>query len=139
MEILIQLQERYAQYAAQVKSIQKKYSPLAGIFGTGGGPKTDPCHDAFYQDVEALVDRYLTDGPTQDVTEDVVSFLLRTPQEHKGTDAYWYMLAAQGHTKKLIPQLSPESRRTLHDWFQSAYPKRLRTPMQDELLNLLGK
>ena len=137
MDYLKQLQERYAQYTTQAQQVRKKASPLAGIFGIGGGPKDDPCHMAFYQDIQALTDAYLASGPSPESAAQVVDFLLRASKEHSSKDTYWFMTAAQGHAKKLIPLMTPEACHPLLDWYLTAFPNRLRTPLQEELVSLL--
>ena len=133
MEKLKQLREIYGAYIEKTVQLQKDRKLLQGVFGFGGRLGDDPCHAQFAEDVAAAV---------ADVTAEeaaaVMEYVLKTPEQHKDNGlAYWMLLAVHGKVSTVADKLSTESASALLTWDEKQYPKRMRLPVQKELLKQL--
>ena len=131
------LQEIYCEYTETLGKVIKKTSPLAGIFGTGGGAKSHPCHEAFYENVGQWVETFLAQQPEEADVADAVHFMLIAAAAHKGEPTYSLCFAAQGHAKKLIGLLSKEDCAALQEEYDSLYPESVRLPVNQQVYDML--
>lgn len=139
MEMVGQLKERYEKYVQDVAQVFAKAKPADGLFGWGDDPKNDPCHMAFYEDVEKWVKAFQAAQPEQAAVFEAVRFMLETPAAYRGENCYWFMYAAQGLCRELIPGLSGQQCAGLRNFYDDNYPKRDRMPVQKEVYKLLKK
>lgn len=134
---LIEIYEAYYKKSAEVR---KKAVPLAGLWGFGDDPRKHPCHEAFYEAVEAWVKEFSETNPDPSDVLEVVRYILGAALEHQNNkDVYWYLYAAHGLTMDLIPRLTPGDCQALFKWYDASYPKRLRFPVQEQVWKLLKK
>lgn len=132
---LIEIYEAYYKKAAEVR---KKAPLLAGLWGFGDDPRKHPCHDAFYEAVEAWVKEFDPSDPTRTLA--VVKHILGEALTHENNkDVYWYLFAAHGLTLELIPRLDAADCRELFRWYDASYPRRTRFPVQEQVWKLLKK
>lgn len=136
---LQQLKDRYAQYLEEVARVYAGAKPMDGLFGWGDDPRKDPCHMRFYEDIEAGVLAFAAAGPSQEEVFQVVLFLLVQPAEHKEEPSFWFLYAAHGLTRGLIPRLTADQCTGLRDFYDANFPKRDRMPVQQEVYKLLKK
>ena len=130
----------YEAYFAQVSAAEKRLKPAEGLFGIGRKLSDAPCHDAF---IEAL--RAFLDG--MDVREDsgqvcqVLDYIYRAPFAYPDVhqSVYWMLLAVQGLTLQAVGALRPEDAQALYLWYQKAYPRRERLPVQNQVLEALKR
>ena len=52
---------------------------------------------------------------------------------------YWMLLAVHGLTQPLIARLRPEDAQAMYLWYQKAYPRRERLPVQNQVLEALKR
>ena len=133
------LREIYAQYTEAVAAVYKEARPGDGLFGWGDDPKKDPCHMRFYEDTERWVSAFAAARPEEAEVYEAVRFLLETPAEFRGKQCFWFMYAAQGLSRPLIPRLDRDHCARLRDFYDEAYPKRDRMPVQKDVYKLLKK
>ena len=133
------LKEIYGKYVQTVAKVYKDAKPMDGLFGWGDDPRKDPCHMRFYEDAEAWVTEFAASGPDREAAYAVVSFLLRTPQAYREKHCFWFMFAAQGLSRELIGLLDAGQCAELRTFYDEAYPKRERMPVQKEVYKLLKK
>lgn len=134
---LIEIYEAYYEKAAEVR---RKAPPLAGLWGLGDDPRKHPCHDAFYEAVQAWVKEFIASGPDPAQTLAVVQHILGEAKLHENNkDVYWYLFAAHGLTMELIPMLRAEDCGELFAWYNTTYPRRTRFPVQEQVWKLLKK
>lgn len=136
---LEQLKEIYAIYVQDVAKVYKDAKPMDGLFGWGDDPRKDPCHMRFYEAVQRWVTAFQAEGPEQEAAFEAVRFVLEKPAAHREQSCFWFMYAAQGHIRELIPVLRPEQCAQLRAFYDEAYPKRDRLPVQKEVYKLLKK
>lgn len=132
-----QLQEIYNHYIDELEKVQSAASPLAGIFGTGGGPKDHPCHEGFFDRVGQWVETFMSGEPEEEAIAEAARYILIAGAAHKDQPSYWFCSAAQAHVKALIPQLSQAHCEALRQEYDSLYPSVQRMPLNREIYALL--
>lgn len=137
--MLTKLKSIYADYDKAVQEVRKNARAFDGILGLGKDPRKDACHDMFYQAVGAWVTEFLAAEPAQEELLEAALYITETPAAHEGKECFWYMYAAHGHLKPIIPLLTPESRAAVAERLDGNYKKRDRMPLQKEILKLLRK
>ena len=132
-----QLQEIYCRYTEAAAAAKKEASPLAGLFGTGGGPKDHPCHREFFEAVYHWTEAFLASSANEETAAQAVRLILITAAAHKNEPTYMHCLAAQGHTRQLIPILTPEHCDALRAEYETLYPDHTRLPINQQIYELL--
>lgn len=134
-----QLKEIYEKYVQAVAKVYKDAKPMDGLFGWGDDPRKDPCHMRFYEDAQQWLEDFAASGVDWDEVFEVVCFVLKTPEKYRESHCFWFMFAAHGLTKELIPRLDGQQCAQLRDFYDEAYPKRERMPVQKDVYKLLKK
>ena len=129
----------YSDYIAASEKAERNKSAWNGAFGIGTSTKDHPCHDMFYEAVGAWCEAFLAGDPTQAQAEEAVRFLLESADQYRDTPVYWYMYAAQGLARPLIPLTGPRFAADMRQWYREHYPRRDRLPVQQEVYKLLKK
>ena len=133
------LKDIYSGYEAEAAAVRAKASVFDGLFGMGDDPRKDPCHMRFYETVEQWVRGFQEEGPEEPASYEAVSWILSAPVDHEGEAVYWFLYAAQGLCRELIPGLSPEHCAQLREFYDAHYPRQDRMPVQKEVYRLLKK
>lgn len=133
------LKEIYSKYVQTVAKVYKDAKPMDGLFGWGDDPRKDPCHMRFYEDAEQWTRDFLASGPARAEVFEAVQFILETPDQYREQHCFWFMFAAQGLTKELIPMLEEGQCAQLRTFYDEAYPRRERMPVQKDVYKLLKK
>jgi len=136
VEKLKDIYSRYTEAAAKVYSNAK---PMDGVWGWGDDPRKDPCHMAFYEAAEEWTAEFLADGPGKEEAFTAVKFLLETPDAWRDSHCFWFLFAAQGFSRELIPLLDRAQCALLLEWYDKTYPKRERLPVQRDVYKALKK
>lgn len=139
MKQLEELYHLYAAYEEKAKSVRRRASRYAGIFGLGDDPRKHECHEVFFEDVARWVQTFLAENPSQQEILQAVSWILKAADSHRNTDIYGYLYAAQGHVREMIPRLTQEDSLALLKWYEAAYPEEDRLVVQLEVYRLLQK
>jgi hypothetical protein len=134
-----QLKSIYTRYTEDVEKVYRDAKPMDGLFGWGDDPRKDPCHMRFYEDAEAWVTEFEREKPSREQVFEVVRFLLETPAAYREKNCFWFMFAAHGLTRSLIPQLDRQQCAQLREFYDGAFSKRERMPVQNEVYKLLKK
>ena len=128
------------QYSEALEKAGKTRRLAGGLFGLGGGPGDDPCHDAMDKQVGELAEQFLADEDALEEAALLVSDILKAEKSREWTPAAkWAVLAIQRYTIPLIPEIGPEDRKELAAWYTDAYPKRQRLPIQKQIVKELEK
>ena len=136
---LNQLKELYEAYIAKTAKVMADAPTFAGVWGWGDDPKKHPCHMEFYEAVESFLAEFLSRSQPEEAAYAVADWIIRTPARYKDQAVFWYMFAAHGLCKPLIPLLSPDHCAALRDFYDDHYPKFDRMPVQRELYKGLKK
>lgn len=129
----------YAAYIAAAERAEENSSKWNGAFGIGESTKYHPCHDSFYKVMEKWSKAFVEQNPTQAQAEEAVRFIFETTEEYRDTIVYWYMFAAHGFTRPLIPRVSREFAAEMLAFYNTHYPRHYRMPVQQEVFKLLKK
>ena len=134
-----QLRACYAAYVAAAEKAEKNKSQWNGAFGIGTSTKDHPCHDDFYEAMEVWCRGFVEKNPDRTTAEEAVRFILETAENYRGKLPYWYMYAAHGFTRPLIPLVSREFAGEMRVWYDKYHSRQDRMPVQREVYRLLKK
>ena len=136
--ILYRLESVYDGYLETITRLESERKFGEGFFGLKSGPKDNPCHDRFDQDLKVLL-QDLTPGETDSaLLREVLEYMYDAPlQNPNPKSAYWMLIAVQDLTKDLIRGLAPEDADALAARYIENYPRNQRLPVQTELVKLL--
>lgn len=139
MDMLQQLQERYVRYVEEANAVTADAPAMAGLWGFGSDPRKNPCHMAFYKDVERWVQEFRASGPDAQTLYQGVRWILCAAAEHQNQPAYGYLYAAHGLCRELIGLLTKEQCGELQAFYDAHYPRQDRMPVQQEVYKMLRK
>lgn len=135
---VVKYQEIISTYIEALAEADKHRKLGSGIFGIGPGPGDDPCHVAMDEQVAALTDELAENETDPAVIGELVKAVLQAEQSREWPEAAkWAVLATQRHTIPLIAGMNQSDRKDILTWFEKAYPRRLRMPIQKQLINAL--
>ena len=148
MNYLNALEEILREFAEAVSRADESKKPFDGIFGIGGGPSSDPCHQAMDQAVERLALQAAGLSPDGDgqvrpadarTAEALTEAILTADDRFDGPEyAHLSLIAAQRHCLSLIPLLTAEGKKRLLDWYRKKYPRYCRFPRQKDVIAALS-
>lgn len=133
------LKEIYDNYIEDVDRVFRSAKPVDGLLGLGDDPRKDPCHMRFYEDTEQWIGEFLAANPGEPEAFEAVRFMLETPAGYTGHNGFWFMYAAQGLSRPLIPLLQGDHCAALRKFYDETYPRRDRMPVQKDVYRLLKK
>ena len=137
-EYVVKYREIIEQYIEALAEADKHRKPGSGILGIGPGPGDDPCHMAMDEQVAALTAEMAENETDPAVIGELVKAILEAEQSRKWPEAAkWAVLATQRHTIPLITGMNQSDRKDVLAWFEKAYPRRLRMPIQKQIINAL--
>lgn len=137
MEQINRLQELYDEYNNTAIAVRRSAKPFDGIFGLGNDPRKDPCHDAFYNNVQKWAEDFAASAPTPEQARAAALCMLETPVRYKDQEGYWYMYACIRFIEALIPFLARGDSAGLAVKMKGLYPRRDLMPVQKRVLKLL--
>lgn len=133
------LEAIYAQYETSYAKAVAEAPICAGLLGMGESPKNAACHEVFYEAVGSWAKAFAEGGPSAEDAYKAVEQILKAADRCRDTGRYWYCYAAQGHAQSLIGFLTARDSETLQIWYDGAYPKLERMPVQKKIFQLLKK
>lgn len=148
MEYTEELRRILEIYREAVARVEKNKKPYDGLLGMGKKPSDDACHEQMDQGVAALIQRVagVNDEAAGVVPADpsavdaLLSGLMHAAKEFDGPEyARIALVAAQRHGIPLIPRMTAAGRAELCAWYDKAYPRRLRFPIQKQIVDALAK
>ena len=130
----------YEDYRDRVEELERGRKPGEGIFGMRGGPKDDPCHERFAQELRERFAAFAAESPASGEVRQVLDFVYTEPLRRPApASGIWMLHAVQGLTLELIGLLEPGDAAALAVEYEKNYPRRLRLPAQKELLRQLKR
>lgn len=130
----------YEDYRSRVEELERRRKPGEGAFGMRGGPKDDPCHERFAQELRERFAAFAAESPASGEVRQVLDFVYTEPLRRPGpVSAGWMLQAVQSLTLELIGLLEPGDAAALAGEYEKDYPRRLRLPAQKELLRQLKR
>ena len=137
MERIQGLKDIYENYVQDAQRVCREAKPMDGLFGLGDDPRKDPCHMRFYEAAERWVAAFRPADPEE--AFGAVRLILEAAAEHREEPSFWFLYAAQGLARDLIPSLPAGHCARLRRFYDEAYPRRERMPVQRDVYRLLKK
>ena len=126
-------------YLSHVQELISAAPPGAGLLGFGSSPKTDACHQQYYDAMEKAVSDLVSSSPGQPEARDAVEFLLTAYDRYEAPGTARLMLIPiQRLSIPLIPFLSAGDRAALCKAYEKSVPRRQRLPVQKQVLKALS-
>ena len=130
----------YDAYIAKAEQLERDRKPGEGLLGLSAGPKDDPCHDRFADELRLLLEDIPAGQPSSREVREMLSYMYRAPLEHRQPQTvYWMLQAVQGMTVGLIDLLTAEDARALRDAYVRDYRRWERLPVQKQALAALER
>ena len=127
-------------YKEELEKSRKNRKITSGIFGFGGGPGDDPCHDAMDKQVGGLTAEIAEETVESEEISELVTAILREEKNREWSEsAKWSVIAIQRYTIPLIPKIPADRKKEIDAWYEKAYPKRMRLPIQRQIVKELNK
>lgn len=137
---LSRVETLYRDYIRKAEELEKNRKIGDGLFGLTPGPADDPCHERFAQELEALLKACAGSAPGSETAAEILRFQFAAPQVHQEPKSlYWMLIAVQGLGGALADCLSPAEAASLAAEYGALYPRRLRLPVQKQLLKTLER
>ena len=127
-------------YIEELDKAEKNRKPGSGLFGIGHGPGDYPCHEEMDRQVAELAEEIAEGDAAADEIAEIVKPVLQAEESRPWPEAArWAVMATQRHVLPLIARMSAADRETMLAWYEKAYPKRRRMPLQKQILEELKK
>ncbi len=137
---LSRVEKLYNDYIRKAEELEKNRKIGDGLFGLTPGPADDPCHERFTQELEELLKACAESSPGSETAAEILRFQFAAPQAHEEVKSlYWMLIAVQGLGGALMGCLSPVEAASLAAEYGALYPRRLRLPVQKQLLKSLER
>lgn len=137
--MLQQLKDRYDRYILEANTAREEAPAMAGFLGFGNDPRKDPCHMAFYRDLEQWTKDFRSTAPDGETVYQAVDWILSAPAQHREEPTYWFMFAAHGLCRELIPMLDGRQCAALAEAYDREFPKKVRLDVHKEVYKLLSR
>lgn len=133
MPELADIRALYEAYIETVTALERERKPFEGLFGMKGGPKDDPCHGRFSEELRTMLEELAAQEPASETLREVLSYIYTCPREHpEPKSAYWMLEAAHGLALPLIERLTPADAEALRARYARDYPRWQRLPVQQQ-------
>ena len=134
------IQALYEAYIEKARQLERDKKLGDGWMGLKPGPKDDPCHGQFAQDLEQALAELLAAEPSSAGTYEVLAYVYRAPKALSAPlTATWMFQAVHGLTEPLISRLDRADARALRDEYKRLYRRWDRLPTQKQTLDALEK
>ena len=137
---LAEIRSLYQKYLDEAERAERERKPGDGLFGVGKKPSDDPCHERFASDLETALRDFAAQEPDSQRTREVLSYIYRSPAEHKKpASAYWMLCAVHGFTPELTGRLNKEDAAALFTQYAKDFPRWERLPVQQRVYAALKR
>lgn len=137
---LSRVEKLYSDYIQKAEELERNRKIGEGLFGLTPGPADDPCHERFALQLEELLKACADSAPGSEAAAEILRFQFQAPQTHQEPKSlYWMLLAVQGLGQILAERLNASDASLLADEYGALYPRRLRLPVQKQLLKTLER
>lgn len=128
----------YDSYIDKVNEIRKNSKVTAGLLGLTKGPKDDPCHDRFAEELEAKIKEFASGDPASGEVYLLLAYMYSVPLRNKDDSmVYWMFTAVHSFTYDLICRLDRKDAEKLYDRYVKDYPRWERLPAQKKIIKAL--
>lgn len=136
-EYFAEVRRIYADYLEKTDRLNHGRKLGEGLFGTAG-PKTDPCHAVFADELKARLDEAAQGEISSAEALEILEYMIQAPVEQEENQlAYWMLLAVHALTPPLAGLLAPGDAGQLLERYRRLYPKNQWLPAQKKLADIL--
>ncbi|MGN0977588.1 MAG: hypothetical protein ACI4PH_05980 [Faecousia sp.] len=131
------LQKLFQDYIAYAGKLREETASIKAVLGFREREIYDSGHKDFDKAVEAWVEAFRRENPSQPELVQALDILLFSAVGYEGKAPFGYLCAVQRHALKLIPLLDEAGRTTVLARFEAQYPSGRRLPIQKDIDKLL--
>jgi len=137
-ETINEIHYLYDEYIKKVQELEQNKKITDGLLGITKGPKDDPCHERFADDLESRLQALESGDPDPEDVYSVLEFMYTVPLKYKDNHmVYWMFLAVHSLALNLTSRLAAEDAERLYEQYGSDYPRWERLPAQKKTLKAL--
>ena len=137
-ELACRITALYDAYIEKVNELERTKKVTDGLLGITKGPKDDPCHDKFANDLEQLLKEFAAAEPSSGEVCALLEYMYSVPLDNRENHMiYWMFMAVHTLALDLIHCLDREDAEKLYQKYSSDYPRWERLPAQKKTLKEL--
>ena len=137
-ELLNEIYGLYDAYIKKTDELERSKKVTAGLLGITRGPKDDPCHDVFADELKTKLEQFAAEEPDPEETRILLEYIYSVPLKHRDNNMiYWMFMAVHSLTDGLICCLDREDAQKIYKQYESYYPRWERLPAQNKILKAL--
>ena len=130
----------YDAYIKTVEELERTKKPTAGLLGITKGPKDDPCHDRFADDLAEKLKMFSAKDPSSGEVRSLLEYMYEIPFQYRENHMiYWMFTAVHSLVldNDLISRLNRADAQKLYEQYSKDYPRWERLPAQKRTLKAL--
>ena len=130
----------YDAYIKTVEELERTKKPTAGLLGITKGPKDDPCHDRFADDLAEKLKMFSAKDPSSGEVRSLLEYMYGIPFQYRENHMiYWMFTAVHSLVldNDLISRLNRADAQKLYEQYSKDYPRWERLPAQKRTLKAL--
>lgn len=130
----------YDAYLEKVEELERNRKVTDGLLGITKGPKDDPCHDWFADELEIRLSDFAAADPSPEEIRSLLEYMYRAPLENRDNHIiYWMFTAVHSLVLEtdLIGRLDRKDASDLYRQYSEDYPRWERLPAQKKTLKAL--
>ena len=137
-ELICRISALYDAYIEKVNELERTKKVTDGLLGITKGPKDDPCHDKFANDLEQLLKEFAAAEPSSEEVCSLLEYMYTVPLNNRENHmVYWMFMAVHTLALDLIRCLDKADAEKLYQRYSSDYPRWERLPAQKKTLKEL--
>ena len=127
-------------YIKTVEELERTKKPTAGLLGITKGPKDDPCHDRFADDLAEKLKMFSAKDPSSGEVRSLLEYMYEIPFQYRENHMiYWMFTAVHSLVldNDLISRLNRADAQKIYEQYSKDYPRWERLPAQKRTLKVL--
>jgi len=130
----------YDSYIRTVEELERTKKPTAGLLGITKGPKDDPFHDRFADDLAEKLKMFSAKDPSSGEVRSLLEYMYEIPFQYRENHMiYWMFTAVHSLVldNDLISRLNRADAQKIYEQYSKDYPRWERLPAQKRTLKAL--
>lgn len=137
-ELACEIIALYDAYIEKVNELERTRKVTDGLLGITKGPKDDPCHDRFAEDLEQKLKEFAAAEPAPEEVCSLLEFIYSAALKNRDNNmVYWMFTAVHTLALDLIRLLDRADAGKLYQQYSKDYPRWERLPAQKKTLKEL--
>lgn len=140
MSAINEIYDLYDAYIRKTEELNRNKKITDGLLGITKGPKDDPCHDQFIDDLQKKIAAFSDSQPASAEVYTLLDFMYTAPLSRRDDHmVYWMFMAVHTLAFDLIDRLCAEDAEKLYLQYMENYPRHEQLPAQKKTLKALKK